>query len=174
MLGGAIESGLTNSAARGIFRSGRTVSGSEADGLADREPQVHHVLRAPPDPVPDCRRTGDRGAEPGAEPQRACQDGLRAPQLDHPEGRLPGRSLHAHAGTCPALWPTSATGCLPRWPTTPKCCCPACTGWTRGYRWTSACRPTPTSGALRSPISTRWNQATSWSSSGDTSRSHSY
>ena len=43
VLVGANESGLTSSPARGIFRSGRTVSGSEADGPADREPQVDHV-----------------------------------------------------------------------------------------------------------------------------------
>ncbi len=50
---------------------------------------------------------------------------------------------------------------------------PSCpTGWTRGRRSPSACRPTPTSGPPRS--STPWGQATSWSSTGDTSRSCSF
>ena len=44
------------------------------------------------------RQIADVQETVAAEPQRACQDGLRAPRLDHPEGRLPGRSLHAHAG----------------------------------------------------------------------------
>ena len=92
--------------ARGVDRSpgwgsrslNQCQSAGRPDGSQHPRPEEDHLPRAAADAPRDRRHPEDGGDVPGAEPERAGVDGLRAPELAHPVGRGPGGGLPAGAG----------------------------------------------------------------------------